>query len=285
MKKLDHNEQRAKIAITSILVVLVFDIVLLILNFYRYNLLQAVTNGVTITTEITTEIVETAETIDSRIGTATIIELIAYIISIIFFIRWFSRAYSNLHRKVTGLLYSKGWAIGCWFVPILNFYRPYRIMKELCRKTETLLSIEKPNLSETIDVWWFLFIVSAFVDRALSRFETETTIKQLMLYTTIYFFSSIINILYALITISIIKDYSKMESLLFQADENYLDEQKEEPQENELQENPIDIEKVNLEEYNQTAEKGKYDKFIFLIPIMVVIISILIGTIINFFKQ
>jgi len=88
-----------------------------------------------------------------------------------------------------------------------------------------------------------------------------------------------------LITIKVIKDYSKMESLLFQTDENYLDEQKEELQENELKEKPTDMEKVNIEEHNETTEKGKYDKFIFLIPIVVVIIGILIGTIINFFKQ
>jgi len=282
MKKLKPNGQQAKNAIISIWVVLVFEIVLLILNSYQYNLLQAITNG------------EVTETIDSIIDMASIIYLIAFIISAIFFIKWFSRAYSNLHQKVTGLSYSKGWAIGSWFVPILNFYRPYRIMEELYCKTETLL-IERKILSDEDSLisypvvwWWFLSIVSFFINRVLYKLKTET-IEQLISYTTIYIISDIIGVLFALITIKLIKNYSKMESLLFQTDENYLDEPKEEPQENkqenELQENPIVMEKVNFEEHNQTKEEGKYDKFVFLIPIVVVIIGILIGTIINFFRQ
>jgi Ca2+/Na+ antiporter len=257
MEKLEPNGQRTKDVITLIWIILVFDIALLILNFYQY-----------------------------KVQVLGIIYLIVFILYMLAFLRWFYTAYSNLHQKVANLSYTKGWAIGSWFVPILNFYRPYKIMKELYCKTETLLierkilSDKNPSITYLLGWWWFLFIVSNFIvprlDRPQFRLETET-IEQL---------ANIINILLALITIKVIKDYSKMESLLFQTDENYLnepklDEPKEKLQENKLQEKSIDMEK----ECSQTTEEGKYDKFIFLIPIMFFIIGILIVAIINLFRQ
>jgi len=58
-----------------------------------------------------------------------------------------------------------------------------------------------------------------------------------------------------------------------------------EKQVSESQEKPVDIEKENFEENNQTTVQGKYDKFLFLIPIILIIIAILIGNIIDFIRQ
>jgi len=69
MKKLEPNEQRAKNVIISIMIVLIFEIALLILNFYKYNMLQAIKNdefGIL-------DAVDAIETMDIRIGTASII--------------------------------------------------------------------------------------------------------------------------------------------------------------------------------------------------------------------
>ena len=214
MRKLEPNGQRAKNAINSIKVVLVLEIALLILNFRA------------ISTEITKSIV----IIDIIEGTISIIFLIAYIIYVIFFIKWFSRAYSNLHQKVISLSYSKGWAIGSWFVPILFLYRPYKIMKELYCKTRALL-IEKNVLSNknsltlfSIQFWWFLFIVDGYVNGRVFMYKLKIGTTG----PTIDIVVGIIGILLALITIKVIKGYSKMESLLFQTEDNYLDESKEE---------------------------------------------------------
>ncbi|MBM3996772.1 MAG: DUF4328 domain-containing protein [Planctomycetes bacterium] len=34
---------------------------------------------------------------------------------------------------MVGLTYTSGWAVRCWFVPILNFYRPVQIAQEIWR--------------------------------------------------------------------------------------------------------------------------------------------------------
>ncbi len=61
---------------------------------------------------------------------------------------WFRRAYFNLHQKVSYLSHSEGWAAGSWFVPIVNLYRPYQIMKEIYVETKELFT--KRGLSEKV---------------------------------------------------------------------------------------------------------------------------------------
>ena len=67
---------------------------------------------------------------DLRVNIIFITETLVYIVSGIMFIRWFRRAYFNLHIVVNNLSFSEGWAAGYWFIPFANFNRPYRIMKK-----------------------------------------------------------------------------------------------------------------------------------------------------------
>ncbi len=218
MTKLEPNKQRAENAIVLIWIVLVLEIIWLMVS------------------------PKTVETSDAITETIFLIVLIAEIISAVTFIVWFRRAYSNLHQEVRCLSYTKNWAIYCWFIPILNLYRPYQIMKELYCETEKLL-IEKGILSNECPLqlyslywWWALSIIGGII-RSIGS-------EKIITICTLFF-----GIPYALITIKVIKDYSKLESLLIATDEenneitisakeNYLNEQKLESAENEIPHSP-----------------------------------------------
>jgi len=98
----------------------------------HYDLLQTVANGGLIYNKTATKAFFKIELI------LCTIYFIFYSISVITFIMWFRRAYFNLHQKVNHLSYSEGWAAGSWFVPIINLYRPYQIMKEIYIETKKL---------------------------------------------------------------------------------------------------------------------------------------------------
>lgn len=81
----------------------------------------------------------------------------------ILFIVWFYRAYENVSKadpaKAT---IATGWAIGCWFVPIMNLFRPHRIMLEIWDGTQTaaaeqgkFLPAERPI---QVNVWWICWM-------------------------------------------------------------------------------------------------------------------------------
>ncbi|MDR1008388.1 MAG: DUF4328 domain-containing protein [Campylobacteraceae bacterium] len=213
MEKLKPNDQMAKNAIIFIWIVLILEVVSFISSYLQYDLLQTVANGGYISPEA-------ADANDNREQTIYVIYLIAFIISAITFIVWFRRAYYNLHQKVDSLLYSEGWAAGSWFIPIINLYRPYKIMKELYVKTKELLEkrgfLAQVNYTTSyVGWWWSIWIIKGFISNFMYRYSLKAdTVNEYIALTVAGMIFSILNILCALITVKIIKDYSKVESLL-----------------------------------------------------------------------
>ena len=204
------NKQRAKNAIILIYIILALEFVLLISSYFQLELLNRILTDNYTTEELTAN--------DNREGILALVYMLAHILSAVMFIKWFRRAYYNLHQKTNHLSYSEGWAAGAWFVPILNLYRPYQIMKELYNETRNLLLKNDINVSKSfstnlLGLWWALWIIASFIGQAIFRLPTETT-QDFIFMTNMQMVASIIGIPLALITIRVIKDYSNNETLL-----------------------------------------------------------------------
>jgi hypothetical protein len=215
MENLKPNGQRAKIAIMLLWIVLTVEIISLLSDYLQYDLLQTVANGGQISSE-------TATANDLRQKIIGLIYLAVFIISGITFIRWFRRAYYNLHLKAESLSFTEGWAAGCWFVPIISLYRPNQIMKELYQETQSLLSKKNENYAKkltthSIGWWWALWIISSFLGQFIFRYSLKAeTIDELTTSTVASIVASIIGIPLAIITVKVIKDYSEIEPLLYE---------------------------------------------------------------------
>ena len=224
MENLKPNEKRAKNAILFIWIVLALEIVNIISSYLQYELLQAAANG--------WDISDKADANDMREGIVALFYFIASVISAITFIMWFRRAYYNLHQRVNYLSHSEGWAAGCWFVPIVNLYRPYQIMKELYVETKNFFS--RKGLSEKINYttdyvgwWWTLWIISGIIGNFVFRFSLRyaETIEDYITMTFGQIIVGVLGIPLALITIKVIKDYAKVELLLSEITEDMEDVQ------------------------------------------------------------
>ncbi|MDR1459969.1 MAG: DUF4328 domain-containing protein [Bacteroidales bacterium] len=213
--ELKNNTQRAKNAIIFIWIAMAVEIVSLISSYLQYGLLQIIANGGDVSDEI-------ANANDAREQIIGIISFIAFVISLITFIMWFRRAYYNLHQKVNSLSFSEGWAAGSWFVPIINLYRPYQIMKELYMETKRLF--QREGLPEPIHYttayigwWWALWIITSFIGTIIFRSASgNDTVDGMITLTTYQMALCILNIPLAFIMVKVIKDYAKVEPLLFQ---------------------------------------------------------------------
>ena len=213
MESLKPNGQRAKNAIILIWLVLVFEIVSLISGYFQYDLLRVSAMG----GEISLDTITANETSEIVVG---LLSAITYIISAVTFIQWFRRAYYNLHLKVNFLNYTEGWAAGCWFVPFINLYRPYQIMKELYEETDELLSKKGISVNQTFSttllVWWWAFwIINNFVAQFVFRYTLKAeSIDELTTSTIASMIGNLLGIPLALMAIKVIKDYSTVEPLL-----------------------------------------------------------------------
>ena len=213
MQDLKPNEQRSQNAILLIWIALAMNCISLISSYFQYDLLQTAANGGEISTEYATSN-------DDREQAIGIIQLIVFVVSAITFIQWFRRAYFNLHLRVNHLSHSEGWAAGCWFVPIVNLFRPYQIMKELFQETQLFLKRNEVHTREhlsmpSLSLWWTFWIINWFVGRFVLKYSMKAeTIDELTRSTIAQIISNGIGIILAIITINIIAEYSKLELVM-----------------------------------------------------------------------
>lgn len=209
------DSQKAKHAILLIWIILALEIISLASSYLQYNLLESAQAGTAITAEA-------AAANDARESMIGYVYLGAYVISAIFFIRWFKSAYHTLLQKVETLSLGEGWTIGGWFVPILNLFRPYQMMKEMYVETSALLlanqhetgSILKPKY---VGIWWTLWIINNVTAQISLRVTlSAASINELIAATQTSMFNGILGIPLALVTIKMIKDYSSISPSLEQ---------------------------------------------------------------------
>ena len=101
-------------------------------------------------------------------GILSFVQLILYLVTAIFFIMWFRRAYNNLFIcGVQSLPYREGWAAGGWFVPIISLYYPYKIMLNIWFGTQsaTRKTGERYEFEENANIgwWWAFWMIGSIV--------------------------------------------------------------------------------------------------------------------------
>jgi hypothetical protein len=97
---------------------------------------------------------------DNRQAVMGILQFATYIAGAIVFIRWLRAAYRNADVVAPGTRrYGHGWAIGSWFVPFLNLWRPKQIVNDVWRAGGRDGDAEPGGL---LLAWWAAFIVSGW---------------------------------------------------------------------------------------------------------------------------
>jgi len=120
---------------------------------------------------------------DDQVSLLSGLWLLALLVTGIIFIMWFHRAYTNLANRGSNK-HSTGWAIGAWFVPFLNFWRPGKMAQELIDDGEG----EGTAPTGILWGWWILFIVGGILGRG---FNSDDTIDQVITSDTIGAVSSL----------------------------------------------------------------------------------------------
>src|SRR5262245_10434866 len=114
----------AVLVVTLLGIGLFFDLAAIGSGFAQLSLLKRAASGEAITPE-------EAASNDSRHQGIGLAQGLVFVITAICFLVWINRAYK--HLKIVGKpseRFTPGWAVGYWFIPFLNFVRPYQIMKE-----------------------------------------------------------------------------------------------------------------------------------------------------------
>jgi hypothetical protein len=108
-------------------------------------------------------------------NTASNVYVVAVLIAGVGFMAWLSRAYRNLPRRgFADLRFGPGWAIGAWFVPILNLFRPKQIANDVWRgsdgspERDSLVSWRERRVAPLVHWWWGCLIFGSVLSRVSS---------------------------------------------------------------------------------------------------------------------
>jgi hypothetical protein len=125
-----------------------------------------------------------ADSNDTRQEWIGYIFLAVFTISGITFLRWVYAANRNVRALgATGLKFSPGWAVGCYFVPILWLWKPYQAMREIwkCSQDPTdWHTVPNPSL---LRWWWFLWLCSVNLAQISMRLGQSDDVESLIFHS------------------------------------------------------------------------------------------------------
>lgn len=97
-----------------------------------------------------------------------------YLLCIVLFLVWIHRSAGNAHAFGTpGVSITPGWAVGYWFIPILNLFRPYQAIREIYRASVSDDQNDWNRLPVPwyFPVWWFCWVIGNLISRIELRAE------------------------------------------------------------------------------------------------------------------
>jgi uncharacterized protein DUF4328 len=184
---LEPLESRARWTQLALLATAVLDIVAVLADISEYRLLG---------TDFSDAEANATDDRQAAIGGA---QFALLIVTAVLFIRWFKRAYENVDALGRIRRFGTGWAVGSWFVPILNLWRPKQIANDIW-------SASGWSPGGLMTLWWVLFVISNWVGGVAGRLLLQAdTVEQLRSASTAYAIGDAVDIAAALLAIWVVR--------------------------------------------------------------------------------
>ncbi len=133
-------------------------------EFYRYSLMQKLREGPA--DNLVTQIAAS----DDLYAGALVVRQLVFVVATIIYLMWIYRAYKNLSElRVVGLNHSPAWAVGMYFVPILNLFRGFTVMQEIWKGSDPQRIGDDRQWTHARGsglawLWWLLYLAANVVN-------------------------------------------------------------------------------------------------------------------------
>ena len=110
------------------------------------------------------------------VGLLSLVEVLARLATIVVFLIWLHRVYSNLSAlQARDLEFTPGWAVGWWFIPFANLIKPYQVVTEAWRESDPEYDANLGYLTSSVGapsvfpIWWGAFIIGNIISRIADK--------------------------------------------------------------------------------------------------------------------
>ena len=176
-------------------------------NLMEYQLLTDFQNGLYFSQEMA---VADAEANDMRQAVIAFSYLGVFIVSGVLILRWIYQANQNVRQfGAKDMVFSPGWSIGFYFIPIVSLWKPYQAMKEIWQASQNPTNWPAEKVSSILGIWWFFWIANSIAGQAAFRMSRRAEeISEIMNVNLVSQASEVISIPLALVTWLMIKKVS-----------------------------------------------------------------------------
>jgi len=152
----------------------------------------------------------------SRGNVIGVLQMLLFIGTAVAFLIWLHRAYKNLPSLgQRHFRFTPGWAVGFYFIPFLNLFRPFQAMRELWHGSEPghWEPDEPPDGAEIqgrtvtpplVGWWWALFCISGVISNFAVRLSLADSAASAQTSAVLMVISDLLTIPSALVTILLV---------------------------------------------------------------------------------
>ena len=160
------------------------------------------------------EAVASAEASDFRQAVVGGIQMLIYLVSGIWILRWIYLANQNVRELgAAGMRFSPGWSVGWYFVPIMNLWKPYQAMKEIWQASERPRDWQRTMSPGLLVAWWTLWLLASGASRASLRMSLRAEeIDELLAANRMTMLSDALDIPLAIVLLFIVKAIHEMQT-------------------------------------------------------------------------
>jgi len=154
------------------------------------------------------EIDRLAASNDSRQAIIAYFSLAVFASTLLSFFVWLNQS-NKLARAAgaQGMRFSPGWTVGCFFIPIVNLWKPYQAVADIWKASKNPAGMGAVATGDIVVVWWILFLVSSAASNASFRLALRAEeIDELIRSGWVSCVSSGLDIVYYLITLVLIRE-------------------------------------------------------------------------------
>jgi hypothetical protein len=137
----------------------------------------------------------------------------AFVACAIAWLVWMHRSYANLALLGDGRSdQTPGWAVGYWFIPIVNLWKPYQLTLEMWRRNATGNRGNVGPVPALFVCWWALWIAQGVLGRVfMSLARNAETIPALQTMIVVGVFKDCVGIAGAAVAWCIVSGIDRMQ--------------------------------------------------------------------------
>jgi hypothetical protein len=125
----------------------------------------------------------------------------------ILFLKWIYRANLNVRGfGAQGLKFTPGWAIGFYFVPIMNLWKPYQAMLEFWQASQDPRYWRSNKTSAVVHWWWAFWVFSSVMNNVQFRLGMKAeSVDELTGLSSLALFTEVIDIILTFLAMAVVR--------------------------------------------------------------------------------